>query len=546
MTTPSEHTDPMLPLTLHRAWRYNVADTMRINRSLLIPILVYAVFSVICAGAIILLNQGHFTYTIDDPYIHLTLARNILHGYYGINPHEYAAPSSSILWPFLLAPFMVLPQAQLLPIIFNCLLSIGSLCIIHGVVKEASLEIHPERRQKAILVTVIVFMLVTNLVGLPFTGMEHSLQVFVALLVFAGLLCEQKTGKVSWWFGAAIILGPLVRYESLVVSGPVLIYLGWRKHYKVTFLCGALLVLALVSFSLFLADHGLGFLPSSVLAKSIGTQPNSFLVREYMNIVANVTDVHGMLLVLVGALLLRKRKTSASNLVFIITPAIAFHFVIGKFGWFSRYEIYIWTVAVLALLYVYRTTFTSLIERMQERAFAVRASLIVLICCTVYLPTQLLTPVAANNIYKQQYQMSRFVAEYYQKPVAVNDIGLVSYSGGQYVLDFYGLSSHGALEMYETQSSGDWLEKLATRHGTKLAMIYDSWFLLQPQSWIALGDLNIGKQHVGIAQGNVTFYAFDDITAREAIPLLQRYQATLPDGVHFEFRPSIGAQSNGQ
>src|SRR5476649_158349 len=46
-----------------------------------------------------------FVYSLDDPYIHLALARQIMHGHYGINPGEFAAPSSSILWPFFLVPF---------------------------------------------------------------------------------------------------------------------------------------------------------------------------------------------------------------------------------------------------------------------------------------------------------------------------------------------------------------------------------------------------------------------------------------------------------
>src|SRR5262249_14612423 len=71
---------------------------------------------------ILLHDGGHFTYTLDDPYIHLALARNIAFGGYGINPGEPAAPSSSILWPFLLAPFARLPAIfELAPLLLNLL-----------------------------------------------------------------------------------------------------------------------------------------------------------------------------------------------------------------------------------------------------------------------------------------------------------------------------------------------------------------------------------------------------------------------------------------
>ena len=52
-------------------------------------------------------NQKVVTYTLDDPYIHLTVGKNILFGNYGINLKEFSSPSSSILFPFLLAPFSI-------------------------------------------------------------------------------------------------------------------------------------------------------------------------------------------------------------------------------------------------------------------------------------------------------------------------------------------------------------------------------------------------------------------------------------------------------
>lgn len=48
-------------------------------------------------AALIVLRTGGLAYTLDDPYIHLSLAEEILHGNYGINPGEAASPSSSML-----------------------------------------------------------------------------------------------------------------------------------------------------------------------------------------------------------------------------------------------------------------------------------------------------------------------------------------------------------------------------------------------------------------------------------------------------------------
>lgn len=70
--------------------------------------------------ASVIANGGVFGYTVDDGYIHLALAQRIQSGFYGINPGEFAAPSSSILWPFLLAAVpSTVPGWEFLPFLIN-------------------------------------------------------------------------------------------------------------------------------------------------------------------------------------------------------------------------------------------------------------------------------------------------------------------------------------------------------------------------------------------------------------------------------------------
>lgn len=65
-------------------------------------------------GAQLVLNGGAFCFTLDDPYIHLALSENLWkHGHYGVNLGEVSAPSSSVLWPFLVAPISDAPLAVL-------------------------------------------------------------------------------------------------------------------------------------------------------------------------------------------------------------------------------------------------------------------------------------------------------------------------------------------------------------------------------------------------------------------------------------------------
>src|ERR1700710_3008863 len=67
-------------------------------------------------AATLIVTQGQMAYVIEAPYVHLTLAQQILHGHYGLIPGESAAPSSTILYPFLLAALSPLPLGPVLPL----------------------------------------------------------------------------------------------------------------------------------------------------------------------------------------------------------------------------------------------------------------------------------------------------------------------------------------------------------------------------------------------------------------------------------------------
>src|SRR5579863_5573742 len=55
---------------------------------------------VLCVRA----DNGHFVYVVDDPYIHMAIAKNLAaHGVWGVTPYQFSSSSSSIIWPLLLS-----------------------------------------------------------------------------------------------------------------------------------------------------------------------------------------------------------------------------------------------------------------------------------------------------------------------------------------------------------------------------------------------------------------------------------------------------------
>src|SRR6185436_10235695 len=147
---------------------------------------------------------GTLIYALDDAYIHLALGEEIARGNYGINPGEFAAVSSSILYPLLLAPFASTGLQQYLPLIWGALGGALSVVLIVALLGEA---LGPGK----ILVTVlaIVIALAFNLPGLPLLGMEHSLQIAASLAAIWGLVRLGASGNLPRWAAAALVLGPL-------------------------------------------------------------------------------------------------------------------------------------------------------------------------------------------------------------------------------------------------------------------------------------------------------------------------------------------------
>jgi hypothetical protein len=78
------------------------------------------------AVAIVWWCDGHLVYSLDDPYISLSLGQHIAQGEYGINTGEGSSPSSSILYPLLLALFGWTAWQEFVPLLANAAAAIAT------------------------------------------------------------------------------------------------------------------------------------------------------------------------------------------------------------------------------------------------------------------------------------------------------------------------------------------------------------------------------------------------------------------------------------
>ena len=485
------------------------------------------------------INDGKFVYTLDDPYIHFAVAENLLNGHYGVNATEPSAPSSSVVWTLILTPFAALSGFEYVAFFLNLVAAAITVMLYSRIVAAAVTTPEQSRARFWLAVTMAVVLVpATNVVGLVFTGMEHSLQVLAAAAVAAGLIRESRDGKVALWLLAAIVAGPLLRYENLAISVPALGYLFLRGHRRAAVLTGLATLAPLVLFSLFLKANDLGWMPTSVNAKSDVVTSDGAASSLAANLIENLDEPQGLVIAALTILLgvyaaLPRHATAERLLAASAAVGCVLHLFVGKIGWYGRYEIYIHAYALLISIYVWREPLCAFVDRQRPVLAIPLTAIVVLFLGSANGQILATIPIASNNIYQQQYQMHRFIDEYYQAPVAVNDLGWPSYRNDHYVLDLYGLASREALEYRLTGSNADWMNELASRYDVKLAIIYDQWFRTLPPNWRRVGRIYLGRPLVTPAFSSVAIYALDDSTEAKAIAMLDDFAGTLPEGVIF-------------
>ncbi len=429
--------------------------------------------------ALLLVGQTYFAasgivYTLDDPYIHLTLARQIGQGHYGINPGELSAPSSSILWPFLLVPFIFTAAGEFAPLVINLAALLATLWWI-GRWFETFVP-----ASWATLATVVAAFCF-NLYGLPLNGMEHSLQVMLVVVVALSLMQE----RLTWPFWLSVTLLPFIRYEGLAISLPTLLYLFLTaRHRLAAMVSGAVVVCGIGGFSAFLYSNGLGLLPASVMQRDAVSFSDRF--PDVGRILHNAeAQFYFVALAAFAAVLCMRQGRSLAALLLLVAPTAA-QLMFGLYGDVSRYQIYFEIWVAIVFLSVYARTAPA-------RGVPVNILLAVALVAgtTDAILVTLTSPLASRNIGDQQKQMAIIAGQYLDEPVAILDLGLVSFHSRRYVLDLAGLASIEALRLRDDPATEIWMPALMARRHVEHAIVDTRDTGQRPAGWIHVADLNL-------------------------------------------------------
>jgi hypothetical protein len=492
-------------------------------RLVALPVVVYLLTAACVFGAIWHLTGGHFTYTLDDPYIHMAVAGQLAHGHYGINASEWSSPSSSVLWPFLLEPFANNAYA---PLLWNLLAGLVSATLIGLAVAEWPASENANDTWVKPLST-LALLLTGNVIGVTFLGMEHGLQVMLAVCCAFGICRALNGHPIPLWCVAAAAIAPMIRYEDLILTLAIGVALAGARRWRLAVSMGIVAIAPLIAFSAFLHSKGLPLLPLSVLVKGKATDAHASAALTIIRLLTAgifraLTDPQRwpmvVLLLIVAAAAWQSRERVRRFTLAGAAAAIALQLTFGRFGWFHRYEVYALVFGAIIVL------------RLLREHSAPRLGWYAMGLLALTMPYAQAIPdsvLSAQDVYGQQYQMHRFATEFYSGNVAVNDLGLVSYKLGdsRYVLDFGGLAS---LETARTPvKTTAWVEGMVQRYNVGMVMIYPNTVPI-PAQWQKLGTICLVHTPIALFGSCVDFYATSATAAQPLRPAFANFTTTLP------------------
>lgn len=481
-------------------------------------------------------------YAVDDAYIHLAISKNLLrHHVFGVTPYGFTGASSSVVWPFLLAALCtVLGVHTWVPFALNVALSLVLLWLANRWLWRLGVESEGLR-----LVALLSIALLSPLSSLTSLGLEHVLQGVTALgllVAAAEVLDRSRDAKSIVPLIVWTALATSSRYELAFEVACICALLAWQRRVGLAATVAGAGFLPMLVFGIFSMSHpGSHFFPNSLLLK---TAPVSTALSDrLMPVMENLRYAGKHLLPLAWAVCLglsiasiraRGAMQRAAAAGIIAVGLSILHTLFSRMGQLGRYESYLVVLTVFSL-FVLLVECADVLRSRKTVGWVVACGVLALLPrATVILATN---ADAVRDIFLQQYQMARFFAKSYpETPIAVNDVGAVSYFRDGQMLDLFGLTSSRVLNMkLAHQYDTDAMRRLAEEHGVKVVAVYVEWFhgaQALPAAWTYAGSLTpkCPGPHATVGGFTIAFYAVHPEDVNELRAKLAAFSAMLPPG----------------
>lgn len=472
---------------------------------------------------------GHLIYALDDPYIHMAMARNVaLHGVWGVTASHFTSSSSSLLWTAgVAALFRAFGVHESIPLLLNVGFGILLLWLMVRYLAESTVRFS----NAYLFMASTGIALVAPLPALVFAGQEHILHALMNLaFVACGASWLAQPGRAmpanaARTLCAVATLLPLIRFESLFVIALVVTLLAVQGRWRAAVLIGTCGVVPVALYGALSHSYGWYWLPNSVLLK--GARPDFSSVAGIVLALGGVSYSRLMQLpaltflvsAALAAFLFRLVRGIRDDVQWMLGVFIALTLLHTQFAqpgafWFFRYEAYLFVLGGVAVA----RALGEWLETVRGQTSGLRTTVVQLGTILLFalsplsdraLKAVVYIPQATRNIYEQQYQMGLFLGRFYAgRAVALNDIGAASFLGDIDCVDLAGLADIDvARRMLAGLFESEDVRDIAEAKDARIAIVYDSWFGNRiPSTWRRAATWTV-QNNVVLGSNTVTFYA---------------------------------------
>lgn len=504
-------------------------------------------FAAVTAG-----TGGRFVYPLDDPYIHMAMAKNLsLHGVWGVTREGFTSSSSSPLWTLLLAAaYLIVGPAEIAPLLLCLVCGLVLLLVVDRLIREHGLG--PWARAT----TLGALVLLVPLPAVLSTGQEHVLQTTLSVALVWTTAAVVTRERPLWLLAVLALLLTATRYEGLFLVFLAVVLLCGRRRFWAAVVVAAAGLLPVVAYGIVSVFKGWFFLPNSVLMKAdflhqaVRFARSGFGTPEFWKAFANIAGLWGLkqiattphmlaaVLLVLLLLVLRLRQNrgfwqfdTVLGSIFLAATFLHMHF--AQPGPLHRYEAYLvatGVVAVAALMHSLRLGRS----RVWFRVAGVTAGLAMAVMTWEGAATTSRVPQASRNISEQQYQMGLFLRRFYEdQSVAANDVGAINYLADVRCFDTWGLATMAVARAKARGGlSSVALGAMAESAGVRIAIIYEDWLKLTrtkavPPKWTKVGCWRI-RNNLVCGCDSVAFFACRPEEVARLEECLSLFAADLP------------------
>lgn len=490
---------------------------------------------------------GHFVYAVDDIYIAMAIAKNVVrHGVWGVNPFSFSWCSSTPLWTaVIILVYLIFGVSAGVPLALNFIVATTFVIVCYFLLRQRGLE------QRRLLIALLSLIFLTSIPSLAFTGQEHILQALLTI-VFIYYAAEDIAAAETRHVFALAALAPLVttvRYEGMFLVAPVVALFVMRRRFRSALLIAALGAAPLVALGLWSLSHGWAFFPNSITTKAnlLDSTATAAFVAFLRKLAVNLKNGYWLIAFAAyaaGCVYLSARfsgslweRSLLAWLIYIAALAAQASFALTGGIAFFRYDAYLVAAGIFLLASCWREPWAVAFGR-RLRANAnggrIRAAMIALFAIALFpraIAANFLIPRASHNIYEHQFQMARFIHRFYRgQTVALEDIGAVTFASNVKLLDVAGLATRRvATDRAEHRFNNSDMAALSRSMNVDIAIVYDRYLFVgaeRPSNWIKVGEWKISD--AALVWDTVSFYGVGMGQARRLRANLEAFSSQLP------------------